>query len=319
MKSYEDYENSISHNSPKVGPPQLAVPQEVGDSILAEWKAWEQKVTDFLRSHAHGTVYQIPRSKNGNAQITFIVRLYFCLCSLVNFFPSFVKCKATHTKLVFPHETTSRFGHRAQEDHESPRLTDTELLRLRRGLLRYELCCRLIGMPSFAAICNEDLYAAVSLPLSPEQHKFWYGNPFCRLLPMDEVEEIVCASVYVGELYCSLHGSLAEEFENSILEMNQDTVEVVLHKEMNTVEQWLSNSDLGCYSSSLHHGEVGNRLGLVFLDRVIRSTLADRRELMRGALHTFRGLHCGDFLQPHWLNFYRSRVLREGSSLELGP
>jgi hypothetical protein len=179
-------------------------------------------------------------------------------------------------------------------------------------------------MTSFAAVCNEELYVDASIALTSEQFEFWYGNPFCSLLPVDEVEEIVCASVYVGDLYCSLHVSFIEEFENVILDTNQNAVKGVPENGMSgskkkTVEEWLSNDDLAWYTSTWHQGELGSRLGLVFLGRVIQSTLADRRGLMRSTFHAFRGLLCDTFLQPHWNRFHKRRVVMEGGSLELGP
>lgn len=302
-------------------------------SSFREWKTWEQNVVDFFRSH-RGADYSLSspttHSAEFNAQIKFIVRLYFCLAKFVSFYPTFTRSHAPGTRLNFPPTTPDKRS----------RLTSTERLRLQRGLLRYELCCRLVGIPSVAAYQNRQVFTMImrsETELPAEHYDIWLGNPFTRFLPMDEVEEIICASEYVDGLYNNLHCSFVEDFQNAILDFSQirNEDEEARDKDISdlekiTVRDWLSDDRLEHYHllSKWFEGGFGSRLGLVFLDRVARSTPTDRREFMRGAFHTFDQLHTSlpmhydNFLRPSWHNVLSRRggLLRNGTvSLEVGP
>lgn len=301
-------------------------------SILREWKIWQENAVDFLRSH-RGANYFLPNPRTNSAdfkaQIKFIVRLYFCLTKFVNFYPTFARSQATGTRFSFPDA--------AQDDNELPPLNETELLRLTRGLLRYELYCRLVGISSVTAFQIRQVLATIGRPgpqLPAQNYNVWTENPFTRVLPVDEVEEVICASVYIHGVYESLHCNFIEGFQNAILEFSHTVNEEARDKdrsdvENKTVREWLWDNGLDYYLlPDCCDGGFGSRLGLAFLDRVTRSTPTDRREFMRGAFHTFGR---PDALFPRrYDNFLRnfgySILARLGSlpgngtaSLELGP
>lgn len=319
---------------PNVGAPQPTADDWAAESrsILKEWKIWEESVVDFLRSH-RGANYFLPNPRTNSAdfkaQITFIVRLYFCVAKFVRFYPTFARSQAKGTRLSFPHAD--------RDDNELPPLNETELLRLMRGLLRYELCCRLVGIPSVAACQNRQVFATVvnpGPPLPAGHYDIWTGNPFTRFLPTDEVEEVICASFYVHGLYESLYCRFVEGFQNAILDFSHTRNEKARDKDRSDVEgkfvsKWLSDNRLKHFLLPERcDGGFGSRLGLVFLDRVTRSTPTDRRELMRGAFHTFGRRYTlfpyyhDTFLRTPWHNLVARRGSLPGNgtaSLEIGP
>lgn len=299
---------------------------------MSEWKAWWEKVYAFLQRHARGAAYPTPSLKMGvtkfNAQIRFMVQLYFCLSKFVNFYPTFVRSNASRTRPVFPPK--KGLGQQNQQDQKWPQLSNTELLRLQRGLLRYELFCRLVGLPSIAVSCNFDLYYAFNNATSGSQ--IWIFNPFSEILPIDEVEEIICASVYVRDLYDSLRWNAIEEFHNYVLDLDQGRGDgdTVLDKDVNdekkTAEHWFSQDgrlflDFR-YLRPCHvfdRIESMSRLGLVFLDRLTRSSIAERRELMRHSLTNLLGPEHPSFLWRYWYDVVYKRCTAEGISLGAGP
>ncbi|KAK7697278.1 hypothetical protein SLS64_013712 [Diaporthe eres] len=241
--------NAPDHNDcPAVAPEQPDEELEEGpDPVVDEWDAWGYNAYDFFKRHARGAVYPIPDPKMNstkfNAQIRFMVRLYFCLSKFVNFYPTFARNNAARPQPVFP--PTNGMDHRVQEGQEWPPLTETERLRLQRGLLRYEMLCRLIGIPSVVASCNSDIYHAVISRRSCSS-RIWMQNRFSGILPIDEVEEIVCASIYVRTLYHILHWSSVEEFQNHVLSLSQGRGDSALDKGgsdiRKTAEYWLSHT-----------------------------------------------------------------------------
>lgn len=310
--------------------------EEVFDSVVDEWDAWERIVFGFLQSHARGAVYETPGPKMNvtkyKAQIRFMIRLYFCISKFVGFYPTYVRSNASGARPGFPH--TDRLGQGAQlgESQEWPRLTDIELLRLQRGLLRYEMFCRLVGLPSIAASCNRDvLYDVITYRSSGSVAAMtWVTNPFSELLPKDEVEEIVCASVYVRDLYHSLRWDLFEDFSNHILDLNQSRGDDVVEKDdsdtRKTAKYWLSQTQGQVLDFRFWHScdttnwtESMSRLGLVFLDRMTRSTVAERGELMRCIFNNVLRPGQEHFLWEYWEDIVDKRPTAEGSALELGP
>lgn len=301
---------------------------------MSEWKAWWEKVYAFLQIHARGAAYPTPSLKMGvtkfNAQIRFMVQLYFCLSKFVNFYPTFVRSNASRTRPVFP--SKNGLGQQNQQDQKWPQLSNTELLRLQRGLLRYELFCRLVGLPSIAISCNRDLCDAIITNVSAGSvvSQIWALNPFSEILPIDEVEEIVCASIYVRDLYDILRWNAFEEFHNHVLDLYQGRGDSVLDKDGNderkTAEHWVSQSDgqildfwyLKPYSVS-DWTESMVRLGLVFLDRLTRSSIAEGKELMRNALNNILRPGYESFLWRYWDEVVGERCTAEGFKLGVGP
>lgn len=302
---------------------------------MDEWEAWEDNAYDFLERHARGAVYPIPDPKINatkfNAQIRFMIRLYFCLCKFVNFYPTFARSNAARPRPVFP--PTNGMGHRVQQGQgqEWPPLTETELLRLQRGLLRYEMFCRLIGIPSVAASCNRRVCdAVIRVSRWSYASQCWVLNPFSDLLPIDEVEEMVCASIYVSHLYDSLRWSSLEEFYDHVLSLSQGRGDSVLDEGgsniRKTAKRWLSHTqrdilDFGSLEtySIFDWTESVSRLGLVFLDRVTKSTAAKRRDLMRSAFNNLLESYDDSFLWRDWDDVVNERSTAHGFSLGLGP
>lgn len=307
--------------------------EESRDAVMDEWEAWEHHAYSFLRSHTDGAIYLTPSLKMGvtrfNAQIRFMVQLYFCLSKFVNFYPSFARSNATRTWPVFP--PTNGWAQRVQEGQEWPRLNDTELLRLQRGLLRYELTCRLFGLPAIAASCNRDVCdAVVNYRDSSLAANTWVLNPFSELLPIDEVEEIVCASVYVGGLHDILLGNACEEFYNHLVDMDPGCDDGMLDTDgsdaRRTARYWLSKTKVQildftpckpCYTFDWTESMI--RLGLVFLDRLARSSVAERRELMRYSFNNVIRPNDDSFLWRHWDDVVNVRCTAEGFAFGVGP
>lgn len=264
-----------------------------------------------------------------NAQIRFMVQLYFCLAKFVNFYPPFVRSNASRTRPVFPPK--NGLGQQNQQDQGWPPLSNTELLRLRRGLLRYELFCRLVGLPSIAISCNRDLCDAIITKVSGGSvvSQMWVLNPFSEILPIDEVEEIICASIYVRDLYDSLRWNAIEDFHNHVLDLYHGRGDSELDRDNNnTAEHWVSQSEgqrpvlyfryLKPYSVS-GWTESMARLGLVFLDRLTRSSVADRREPMRNALNNLLSPGDPSFLWRCWDDVVHERCTADGFNLGVGP
>lgn len=301
--------NAPDHNScPSAGSHQTC--KEWADdreSILQDWTAWEQKAGGFLRSHALGAFY-LPLSQKENptefkAQIKFMIRLYFCVSRLISYYLPYTRSRPTGTRIDLPP---------AKDDaDERPPLTETELLRLQRGFLRYELCCRLIGIPSISAFCNTRVFDDVVAPHPTESRDLWEDDPFTRLLPLDEIEEVICTSEFVNGLYNRLRCTFVDDLQKAVLDFSHDEDAhgntASNPQATKTVRDWLSDHPLkGGYYPFKWSGEFGSRLGLAFLDRMIRSTTTDRRDFMRAAFHTFRRLSDGT-LRP---NFYQDTFLR---------
>lgn len=196
---------------------------------------------------------------------------------------------------------------------EWPPLNDTELLRMQRGLLRFELCCRLIGMPSMATYPNTRVYDAVAAPRPYRIREIWELNPFGHLLPVDEMEEVICASEYVHSLYSRLRSSFLDDLQEEVLDLNQSRGKDDSNlKKSNPVEYWMSLNPFeplkGTYLPGRPQGEFATRLGLVFVDRVIRSTPKDRRDLMRTDFQAFGRPEYGDrFLLDSWCDIVYGR------------
>lgn len=324
--------------SPNVAPPLPADEwQEARASVKYEWKAWAKNAYDFLQSHARGAVYPTPSPKMNvtkfNAQIRFMIGLYFCLSKFVNFYPTFARHNAARTRPVYP--TTNNLRQPVQ-GQEWTRLSDTELLRLQRGLLRYELCCRLVGLPSIAASCNTDVCdELITSSHGSVVDRIWMFNPFSKILPIDEVEEIVCASIYVRDLYDSFRRDLYEPFGNHIVDSSFDqggggggVPEKDDIDTRNTAEYWISQNEgriLDFINVSLQldrqfdSTECMSRLGLVFLDRMTRSTVAERGELMRCVLNRIQRPDGDCFLWSYWHDIMSLRSAAEGFVLGLGP
>lgn len=274
----------------------------------------------FLKSHTGGATYTLPDPKTDttkfNAQIRFMIQLYFCLSKFVNFYPTFAESIADRE--VPP---TASLGQQVQGGQESwkwPPLNGTELLRLQRGLLRYELHCRLVGLPSVALSCNPDAYeAVVLLRITSRPRDLWVGNPFCRFLPIDEVEETISASIYVKELYSSLRCSVFEDFCERIADSNHGHNKGMLsnddaEKTRKTAIHWMTQPEgqilefgsLPTYST-FEWRDTMSRLGLVFLHRMTTSTLAERTELMRSAVSNMLAPQLDPFLWRCWNNVVR--------------
>lgn len=305
--------------------------EEARDSVVDEWDVWGRNAYDFLKRHARGAVYQIPDRKMNstkfNAPIRFMVRLYFCLSKFVDFYPTFARSNAVRPQPVFP--PVIGMDHRVQEDQEWPPLTETERLRLQRGLLRYEMFCRLIGIPSVVASCNRDICDAV-ITRRGISSRIWLQNIFSGILPIDEVEEIVCASIYVRYLYHSLRWSSLEEFHNHVLSLSQGRGDSVLDNGggdiRKTAEYWLSHTQdqildfgsLGTYGM-FDWTESVSRLGLVFLHRMTKSTPAERRDLMRSAFNNILELCHDSFLWCHWDDVVNGSFAPNGIPFGFGP
>ncbi|KAJ0114104.1 hypothetical protein J7T55_007938 [Diaporthe amygdali] len=284
---YAPDHNKCSH----VPPPS----QETNDASIQEWRAWERRVRSFLKRHARGAVYPTPDPhvdiNKFKTAIKFMVRLYFCLSKFVNFYQTFVRSIAG------------------------------QLLRLQRGLLRHELCCRLIGLPSKALSCNEvffyQLVDATPLSSNDAGHpKLWFDCPFRKLLPIDELEEINCASFYLRGLYQMYHSEVRQELQNELQILTLSRGDGKLDKDgsekkKETVDEWMSlskdpmiNSDPWTDISARNWTDIISQLGLVFLDRFTKSTLADRRVLIRDTLATWDyeelpTFHCTFRLENH--------------------
>lgn len=298
---------------------------------MDEWEAWEQNAFSFLQSHTNGAVYPTPSLKMGvtefNTQIRFMVQLYFCLSKFVNFYPTFARSNATRTSPVFP--PTKGWNQRVQEGQEWPRLNDTELLRLQRGLLRYELYCRLVGLPAIAASCNRAVCDAVIDRTGLLVSSMWLLNPFSDLLPIDEVEEIVCASIYVRDLHDILLRNDSEEFYNQLVDMDQGCGDGMLDMDgsdaRRTARYWISKTEVQMRDFeplksryTFDWTESMIRLGLVFLDRLTRSTVEERREFMRNIFNNLPRVGYDRFLWRHWDDVVNVRCTAEGLAFGVG-
>lgn len=307
--------------------------EEARDAVEEEWDAWGINACEFLKSHARGAVYPIPDPKINttkfNAQIRFMIQLYFCVSKFVDFYPTFAQSNAARTQPVFP--PANGIDHRVQEGQEWPPLTEIERLRLQRGLLRYEMLCRLIGIPSVAASCNRDVCdVALTDRGSAFARHIWGLGPFFEMIPIDEMEEIVCASIYVKDLYDSLRWKSFEEFHNHVLRLSQDHGDGVLHKDgsdmRKTTGYWLSHTEdqvLNFRSLELYRTfdwkESMSRLGLVFLDRVARSTLGERRELVRSMFDKLPRPGDTSYRWRHWDDIFYERCTADGCFHGVGP
>ncbi|KAL2277543.1 hypothetical protein FJTKL_15376 [Diaporthe vaccinii] len=295
--------------------PYVGHPDEMNDSNLDEWRSWELKVRSFLEEHAAGATHSISSPRTDvdkfRTQIKFMTRLYFCLIKFVDFYPAYVSSVASRK---WPQDQAPDW----------PRLTDTEILRLQRGLLRHELCCRLIGIPSKVLNFNGDGDLSTEIM---EENTFglpdiWWDNPFGGLLPIDELEEINCASLYLKGLYhmqysevgkelqCDL-GALATKYEGSAgTEDGSKTGK-------KTVENWLeqARAQHKILPQNLSHDWTDSlsSLGLVVLDLVSNSTPTDRRQLMLNTFATYGHLNNPSFDSVYDLD---NRLRR---SLTFGP
>lgn len=85
-----------------------------------------------------------------------------------------------------------------------PPLSPGEQVRLHRGLIRYELCCRLLGIPFMLRTTDISM-----------DHDFDEDDPYCivkDLMPSWELQEILAIRAYVQRKYDLLHLNIQNEF-----------------------------------------------------------------------------------------------------------
>lgn len=99
-----------------------------------------------------------------------------------------------------------------------PALSAGENSRLRRALLRYELCCRLFGAPFLVRIT--DIVKPSADDNSDED------DPYCiieDLMQPWELQEILAVRAYVQRKYDMLHLSVQNKFLVDIRSLDQKT------------------------------------------------------------------------------------------------
>lgn len=175
------------------------------------------------------------------------------------------------------------------------------------------MCCRLIGLLSQDLSINKDFIDQLADDLVKPQHpghrELWWLHPFHDLLPIDELEEISCASTYLIGLFQMYLGDIRAELLNRLLVLaqgngNQALYEDGTDEEMETVGNLLPQArsqhpmlrfNLRTEYLARNWAEIMSQLGLVFLDRMTKSTAADQRDLMRNTFTTCHGLYAPEF------------------------
>lgn len=169
-----------------------------------------------------------------------------------------------------------------------PPLSPDEQVRLHRGLIRYELCCRLLGIPFMLRTTD------ISMDLDFDGDDPYYVIK--DLMPSWELQEILAIRAYVQRKYDLLHLNTQNEFLIDVQGLHNRTrdsapaaVEDVENTENTVSENEECLSTVTCASRWRQFGRViggstdcvesMSRLGLLVLQYVLRSDAEDKPNL----------------------------------------
>lgn len=237
--------------------------------------------------------YEMPK---GMEEVMFLARLYGTLKRFIRDFESFTY---TVSQGALPSVSNLSSTFKRRRDGKVPPPTAEELVRLQRGFLRYELCCRLYGMPGIIENTNPK-YQPPIFGDQPRSKPTSYFTQFIRRLKHWEREEVYSVVMYVSRQY-----------ELTIRDMQDDLQEsLTLRQISRDVLPDNPGSEKACFAGDLldkdgrlRHLTMGfaitrgvgswiqcvTGLGLSFLQRFLRSSPASRQMLFKHTYQYFRG------------------------------
>lgn len=274
--------------------------------------AWPTIVEPFFQTHFRNVraaksrgvqKYGIPRPSE-KEHIDYIVSMYGTLKRFIRDYQSFVQCimreqRPPLTDLEsplrrqdwLPYYGMSEYGidptpvfMLSPSGNDWPPLNEGEKLRLQRGFLRYELCCRLNAFPACDAYTKEAMAEGID-------NKFYLLS---RHLQRWEEEEIRCVWTYVHRQYQVLDGEVLAEYRCNIRRLSrkarhapQDEVTCAPNISFENNQDWLHS---WTYNMSC--------LGLPMLQQVLRSDFDDQLSFVKNtAFGLVQGLCGGLFVR----------------------
>lgn len=156
-----------------------------------------------------------------------------------------------------------------------PPLTADEALRIQRGFLRYELCCRLSGLPTWD----------MRITQSFEVFSVEVFDSLSSYLQRWEEEEIRCIWTYVRRQYQVIVREILDEYRSDIRRLNRRTRhtsqdEVTLLPNISTGDIGDDHFDSWTYNMSC--------LGLPMLQQLLRSEFDDQRRFLKNTTFQWR-------------------------------
>ncbi|KAK2604133.1 hypothetical protein N8I77_007088 [Diaporthe amygdali] len=240
------------------------------------YEAWASIAGSFLQAH-FGHVqgakwsgvqrhYSIP-SPADKREINYIISMYGTLKRFIRDYQSFVRSILTGVPPPLSDLDPSFRREEALEPKHWPPLSPNETLRLQRGFLRYELCCRLNGIPAWDTRIRQWTTDASEGPF----------DSLSGYLQRWEEEEIRSIWTYVHRQYQVLVREVLTEFRCDIRRLsrkarNSPENEVVLLRNISF------QSDIDYFGRWTYSMSC---LGLPLLQQLLRSEFDDQRRFVR--------------------------------------
>lgn len=245
------------------------------DWKICKCNAWPNLVNSFFLRHfkkvrlakSSGVQkYNIPRLAD-KGEVNYLMSTYGMLKRFISEYQIFVRTNMAGVGPYLSELTRSSRRREAQLPRQIwPPLSKHETLRLQRGFLRYELCCRVNTVPYRDAhiIIKTDLEGPFVRPISSYIHRW-------------EEEEIRCVWAYVHQQYLILVRDTVAEFRCDVRRLsnmarsahdNEVTLApgIVPGRDNDYFEYWAYN--MSCY-------------GLPLLQQLLRSGLSDQRRFLK--------------------------------------
>lgn len=209
------------------------------------------------------------------------------------------------------------FSNPPDDPKQWPPLCPSEQMRLQRGLLRYELCCRLLYSRSEVRNVTEINFSPYT-----EREPFEVVKDFMSLW---ESQEILAVRAYVREKYELLHLNIQSEFLVDIRQLDQrsrdspsEVINDAAYKQLpastgelpqfHILASWTDlERVMGCPK---HWADSMSRLGLVTFQNILRSD-AESRANLHGISLVWMNSRPQQWLSPGQPASYFGRVHRE--------
>lgn len=232
-----------------------------------------------------------PRLRGFKALAEALIQLYGVTKRQINAFQAFSLGLAENA-ILDPLSDASGLRH-ASTNGEWPALNPSERLRLQRAFLRYELASRLTGLSSMTAMADETWNKRLSF-WRPGGYveDFWtnpfdHRNPSMKTFPDDEIEEIMSVKTFIQDTYETIYYSICEDLFRKV-KSQAVPAQVGASKSVKRAREWLEDT-MGEHIEfmSPSAGQVRasidtlSRLGLCFLQKVLKSSFTEKRDLFR--------------------------------------
>lgn len=182
-------------------------------------------------------------------------------------------------------------------DGELVRPMRVEQLRIQRGFLRYQLCSALYGLPYLMTAFE---------PWSDSQDRKGSDGEYMKHLQFWEKEEVACIKTFVQRQLCLIFKECEDDFQGAVKRLSRARTGEETPEDTTSVARLLKSSgdySMGYFTKSKCEDASGRnkadiwitnfcRLGIVYLQGLLRSGRAERRWALRA---TFESLGKSSF------------------------